>query len=139
MATEHDNYLDYLNEILRSVRGAKVKTDNRVDAVRKILNYALSKVGKFAFMFPSLDNANNVVITIRDINNGVSTCVTVSTQIEGKYIRALDARLSFGKCEKPKVFKPAGSFTSKYEIDDILPLGLIQKISSNLYANYPIA
>lgn len=138
MDKEHDLYIDFLQNELLKTHGAKIKMKDPVDAVIRILDTVLNGNGRnFVFMFPK-HKGEIIELTIGDINNENSSCVIIAYENINRYIKIKDTSSKYGKCALTETFKPK-TVVKVFEIDDAVPLELINKIDSDVYKNIKIA
>ena len=141
----HNMYITFIESELNKMNMSKVKSTNTVSGVIKILNHFLNRNSRnYVFMFPvktktdSAKNGSSVQLTIRDIQNDMSTCVNIDT-IENKgFVVMIGSSSQFGECKRREPYKVPQTKSESMKLDVSIPLEIVSKIHSNIYKQFPI-
>ena len=137
---DYNYYIRYIDQELNATHNAKVKSNVIANGVFKILDHFLNgKTRRFVFMFPKI-SMNDVEITIRDVNNGTSTCVVITAERIHGYVVIIGHKSKFGECTRDiRYTSPRDQITNKQtSIQVSIPDELLAKINSNIYHQFSI-
>jgi hypothetical protein len=143
---EYNKYVTFIDIKLKGIIGASTSirpTDKVSDRIIRILDYFFNKdTRRYVFMFPG-ERDSCVDITVRDMQEYMSTCVSLYYTItvdrnHEYYIKIVDTKSKTGICKRTDPYEPAPvKRQMNFVLDDILPGEIATKISSNVYRNFP--
>jgi hypothetical protein len=124
------------------MRGSKVKSSDAISGVIKILGHFLNgKKRNYVFMFPSqkkMTELHSVEVTIRDIQNDMSTCAIVNVVYDKGFVIVVGHSSKFGECKRREPYMIPKKKTERMELDVSIPLEIVSKIYSNVYKQFPL-